>query len=238
MNARALRTPFATTLLLALGACGSPALFSSPGQLPEIYRPGPSESATPTAVQTGGPAASLPGSRAGTQAAQGGSLDLSGGPAPPVRNAQGAGLDWGLVDPAPPGVAQVGASPHGVEPTESGRLYILELYQDVLDQRDALELEVAALTTELERALTQVQAFEQRVQADENRIVALEAENQTLDAEVRDLAGRLTTAQIRRLESEKLLLESKIQWQRAVLDAAAQEAKSNTTGLALGLEKP
>jgi hypothetical protein len=56
----------------------------------------------------------------------------------------------------------------------------------------------------------------------DGRLVELEARAQSLEAERQaqaklnmDLAGRLTTAQIRRLQAEKLLLETKLQLSRA-----------------------
>ncbi len=54
---------------------------------------------------------------------------------------------------------------------------------------------------------------------------ALEAERARLQEENFDLAGRLVTAQIRRLESEKILLESKIEWQRLEEKTAGEKGK-------------
>ena len=52
----------------------------------------------------------------------------------------------------------------------------------------------------------------------------LETERTRLEAENLELAGRLTTAQVRRLQAEKLLLEHKIAEQRA------RVAKAEETG--------
>lgn len=112
------------------------------------------------------------------------------------------------------GVVDATAEPyqphHGPEPTGTGRMYLLELYQQAIDDRDALELEMKAVDAALQRtqgaldeALAQVAAMEVEVQR-------LSAEHADLQAENLDLAGRLTTAQIRRLEAEKLLLEARI----------------------------
>ena len=46
------------------------------------------------------------------------------------------------------------------------------------------------------------------------RLDMLEAEVERLATENEDLAGRLATVQIRRLEAEKLLLEARIDWYR------------------------
>lgn len=136
------------------------------------------------------------------------------GPAP--RNVAGGGaLGPGMVSPGPEGTAVIGSATHGVEPTESGRLYILELYQQVLDQRDALEQEVSALQADLEQAQAEVARLGGQATMGESRVGTLEQELAALRAENQDLAARLTTAQVRRLEAEKLLLLAKIEMQRA-----------------------
>ena len=156
----------------------------------------------------------------------------SAGPAP--RNSiSGGEVDIGVVPADPEGVASVGAPTRGVEPTESGRLYILELYQDVLEQRDALELEVSTLLTDFEAAQARIAELESTTMTDGGRLTLLEQENAELRAENTDLAARLTTAQIRRLEAEKLLLETRIAWTRAQLEGAGSP---RGTGIALGQE--
>jgi chromosome segregation ATPase len=127
-----------------------------------------------------------------------------------------------MVASGPEGAAVVGAATHGVEPAESGRLYILELYQQVLDQRDALQQEVAALHADLELAQKEIEGLGGRATDGESRVGALEQEVASLRAENQDLAGRLTTAQVRRLEAEKLLLQAKIEIQRARSEADAE----------------
>jgi hypothetical protein len=136
------------------------------------------------------------------------------GPAP--RNVAGGGaLGPGMIPSGPEGAAVVGSATHGVEPTESGRLYILELYQEVLDQRDALEQEVATLHADLELAQREIERLGGRATDGEGRVGTLEQELATVRTENQDLAARLTTAQVRRLEAEKLLLLAKIEIQRA-----------------------
>ena len=95
-------------------------------------------------------------------------------------------------------------------PSEGGRMYILELYQKAIDERDALELEVRSVQSELERARTAASRAETESSGGAQRIAALEEENRRLLAENVELAARLTTAQIRRLQAEKLLLEARI----------------------------
>ena len=93
-------------------------------------------------------------------------------------------------------------------------MHILNLYQEVLDERDSLLAEVERLgsalqTSEAERNM--VRASEAEIGT---RIAALEEAKRSLLEQNQDLAARLTTAQIRRLESEKLLLETQIAWHR------------------------
>jgi hypothetical protein len=62
-----------------------------------------------------------------------------------------------------------------------------------------------------------VQQLQLQLAAQEQSITGLKDENL-------ELAARLTTAQVRRLQSEKLLLEGKLEWARvqATLNASAE----------------
>jgi hypothetical protein len=104
-----------------------------------------------------------------------------------------------------------------------GRLTLLELYQKSCEERDALLAELDLVRADLEK--TQVALLDAQA-----RILGLESssttETQTLDqlrAENLDLAGRLATAHIRRMEAEKALLEVRI------AELAEQKAKPETT---------
>ncbi len=98
---------------------------------------------------------------------------------------------------------------------DGGRMYLLELYQQVIDERDGLVQEVASLNADLQQARAALSESQSRAAALEQRAQELEARTQALEAESLELAGRLTTAQIRRLQAEKLLLESRIAERRA-----------------------
>lgn len=108
---------------------------------------------------------------------------------------------------------------------ETGRMYLLELYQQVIDERDSLSREVYALRADLEAqsgALGQSQA---RVIELEGTLRQQGEQSQRLGVENQDLAARLTTAQIRRLQAERLLLEHKLAVQKErESQAAAQVA--------------
>jgi hypothetical protein len=108
----------------------------------------------------------------------------------------------------------------------SGRMVLLELYQNVIEERDGLALEVAALRAELDRARATQKSAETEALAQVSRVEALETERARLEQQALEMAGRLTTAQIRRLQAEKLLLENKLEAQRARVASAQAEARS------------
>jgi hypothetical protein len=93
---------------------------------------------------------------------------------------------------------------------QGGRMYILELYQGVIEERDQLALEVETLGAEIERARAALAAADQRIAELEAALATAGAENQRQRTENVDLAGRLATAQIRRLQAEKILLELRL----------------------------
>lgn len=123
-------------------------------------------------------------------------------------------------DGSPVGVQETGTVAvkpevtHAATQTDGSRWTLLEQYQDAIAANEELEFEVSALGEALDIAETQVATLtatndELRGQMSdyEARIAALESENI-------ELAARLTTAQVRRLQSEKLLLEAKLDWKR------------------------
>lgn len=112
------------------------------------------------------------------------------------------------------------APSHGIEPGQ-GRMRILSLYQQVLDERDALRDELQATADAMEGAQRHQVELEEENRTLRERVVELENAQASMQAENLDLAARLTTAQIRRLEAERLLLETKIADLRAREQAAA-----------------
>ena len=122
--------------------------------------------------------------------------------------------DGGVVDAQKPGSVEEGTPSHDVQPTEGGRMYILELYQEAIDERDALQLEVTALNASLEQAQNSIDDFVKRLARADAIAGSMTTERDRLRQENADLAARVVTAQIRRLEAEKILLESKLEWFR------------------------
>jgi len=109
-----------------------------------------------------------------------------------------------------PNTGQSVAAPGG----EGSRWTLLEQYQSAVKAKEELEVEVQGLTA----ALDQSEARELELTAELEQLRELasrnEAQIETLKAESVELASRLTTAQIRRLQSEKLLLEAKLDWRK------------------------
>ena len=116
--------------------------------------------------------------------------------------------------PEPGAEWEEGPFPHDMQPTGAGRLYLLELYQQTIDDKEALEREVGGLTDALDRAYAELDARNGELAEALSGRSGLEVETQRLREENQDLAARLATAQIRRLEAEKMLLEAKIEWAR------------------------
>jgi hypothetical protein len=125
------------------------------------------------------------------------------------------GWDGSVVEGQAPGQVTQRSNPgHGLEPTLEGRMHILELYQSVLDERDALASEVQALTKSLEKTDVDLSAARARAAELETKLASEVRARDELQRQNLELSGRLTTAQIRRLEAEKLLLETRIAWQK------------------------
>ncbi|MDZ4772269.1 MAG: hypothetical protein SGI72_03950 [Planctomycetota bacterium] len=104
--------------------------------------------------------------------------------------------------------------------SEGGRASLLELYTKSVADKSALAEEVVALkaTLEVERKAVMAGIEERGVLRGE--LSKLLRERDTLLAETMDLAARLTSAQIARLEAQKTLLEIQID-QRMREEAAA-----------------
>lgn len=94
--------------------------------------------------------------------------------------------------------------------SEGGRASLLELYTTAVAERNALAEEVANLKATLgqERRALEEGANERALLRGE--LTKLTRERDASMAEAQDLAARLTTAQIARLEAQKALLEMQI----------------------------
>ena len=97
-----------------------------------------------------------------------------------------------------------------VQNGDGTRIKILELYERVVAERDQLRLTLAARDSELAQARHQLATESARANDFEARMRSADHSNIELANQNLDLAGRLTTAQIRRLEAEKKWLEMSI----------------------------
>lgn len=132
--------------------------------------------------------------------------------------------DGSVVGQAPAAAPQDArtAAPRELDSTDGGRMYILELYQKAIDERDALHGELEGLRSQMRSVQEALIASEADLDDADVQIEQLQAENKRLLAENIELASRLTTAQIRRLQVEKILLELRIEELNALQAAAAQ----------------
>lgn len=109
--------------------------------------------------------------------------------------------------------------------SEGSRYHMLELYQQVVDERDALSGEVRRLLGELDAARARQARSDERLAQLEKEQAERMQELEFLRAQGLELAGRLTTAQIRRLQAEKLLLETRLESTRAHAASTPAAAK-------------
>lgn len=136
--------------------------------------------------------------------------------------------DGGVVDGSPQGVSQDTEAPRGLEQPAPGRTHIIELYQQVLDERDSLAEEVELLRKGLEQTSLALEEETKKSGDLYARVTALEVSHRELMEDNQAIAARLVQAQIRRLEAEKMLLETRIEMEKAREAEAAQAAAAAT----------
>lgn len=151
--------------------------------------------------------------------------------APEIQSAQPPLYSWdgGVVDGAPQGrVTPQSGPPRGLEEPSAGRTHIIELYQQVLEERDALAHEVEQLRANLAETTLALDAKTKAAEELTGRVATLEEAHRVLLADNQSIAARLVQAQIRRLEAEKLLLETRIESERAKAEENARAAAAQT----------
>lgn len=122
---------------------------------------------------------------------------------------------------------------------DGSRMYLLDLYQKAIDEREALSLEIKSMGATLERAQIELGAAQQAQAMQTQQITNLQAELEQARSQNFELAARLVTAQIRRLEAEKLLLETKIEAARLGSSATDQGLGSvGTVGASSAKQAP
>jgi len=103
---------------------------------------------------------------------------------------------------------------HEVGSDGGSRMYLLERFQETVEENESLQFEVQGLAAALDLAEANAAQLHKDLELLQETFEAKETENAKLTADNLALAERLTTAQIRRLQAEKLLIEAKIDWQR------------------------
>ncbi len=121
--------------------------------------------------------------------------------------------DGSPVSPQQPGVVIETGQPvgHPLEEAGGSRLVLLDLYQIAVDERDEMALELDALNHAMTAERARYVELERRFEELDTSVTSMRSEKEQLEVQNLDLASRLTTAQIRRLEAEKLLLEATLQ---------------------------
>ena len=90
-------------------------------------------------------------------------------------------------------------------------MFLLERYQGVVDERDGMAREIMGLNAMIDAMSGQIAALEVDLSASNTTSESRRGEMERLMAENTALAERLTTAQIARLEAERILLEQSIE---------------------------
>lgn len=149
--------------------------------------------------------------------------DMAAGWAPMRTAETGASpmvTDGTPVEPIRPGSVVSTSAPinGGVDENGGTRPLLVNLYGDAVAERDELLTANQDLHAALENSETRAADFEQRLLALQAQFDALGTERQDADQRNFDLAARLATAQIARLEAERALLEATIEWRRMSAD--------------------
>lgn len=131
------------------------------------------------------------------------------------------GRDGTPVGASAPGQVTQTARPinDGVDPAPAGtRSVLLDMYAESNKERERLQVANEDLEMALRLSEQRAQDLEQQLLALQAQYDQLGAEKQTADQRCFDLAARLATAQIARLEAERALLQATIEWRRMSRD--------------------
>ena len=90
-------------------------------------------------------------------------------------------------------------------------MFLLERYQGVVDERDGMAREIMGLNAMINSVRSQMATLRVELSASNSTCGERQSNIERLMAENTALAERLTTAQIARLEAERILLEQSIE---------------------------
>ena len=105
---------------------------------------------------------------------------------------------------------QPDAPTHGFPQETGSRFLLLERYQQVVEERDELDLQLAVTRNDLDTAVAENLALRQELETLRTRFEEQSRTFENQQARVTELADRLVTAEIRRLEAEKRWYEAEI----------------------------
>jgi len=139
--------------------------------------------------------------------------------------------DGSVVGAQKPGTLAVDstAGQSSVADEGSSRWTLLEQYQATIEKNEGLEQELKSLHQALEADQVREAGLTERLAGLTKELSELRTKIETLEGQNIELASRLTTAQIRRLQSEKLLLQAKLDWKRVETTINGSEAPDEET---------
>ena len=147
--------------------------------------------------------------------------DMAAGWAPEARPEEQRPIEYGF-DGSPVGSSVPGQVTEMKRPINDGvdqapqgtRNLLLDLYAENQKEVERLTMANEDLSIALEMAETRAADFEQQLKDLQAQFDQLGVDKQAADQKSFDLAARLATAQIARLEAERALLEGMIEWRR------------------------
>ena len=139
----------------------------------------------------------------------------------------------GVIEPAKPGEVTWSTWPaheSDAEP-QGSRMLLVERYQEVVNERESMGREIMGLNA----MIGKITALESDLGAANRSCAEGQTEIARLKSENTSLAERLTTAQIARLEAERILLEESIE--RVQVEALIDSAETTTADTTLGTKQ-
>ena len=108
--------------------------------------------------------------------------------------------------------------PHRPQDAVGSRPVLLELYQEVVTEKEALQFQLDATDQALKSTEDRMFDLEKRLEDEIRAREAAEVARREFEAQMFDIGRRLSVAQMRRLEAEKLLLEKTLAERRQMAE--------------------
>ncbi len=137
----------------------------------------------------------------------------------------GASAAPAAMSAGPQGVTQPQATitatedmPHRPQDAVGSRPVLLELYQTVVTEKEALEFQLEATQEALQSTEDRMFDLEKRLEEEIRAREAADQSRKQFEEQVFEIGRRLSVAQMRRLEAEKLLLEKTLAERRQLAE--------------------